>query len=99
MKLGDQEYSIETVTESPGQVAQLVGASPWYTKVEGSIPGQGTYKNEPMNAWVSGTAIPCFSLFLVLSFPLSKINKLKKKVTEKALLLIVDGERRKRSRT
>ena len=32
----------------PGQVAQSVRALSWYTKVAGSIPGQGTYK-QPMN--------------------------------------------------
>ena len=34
----------------PGQVAQLVRASSQYDKVVGSIPGQGIYKNQPMNA-------------------------------------------------
>ena len=31
-----------------GQVAQLVKAKFQYAKVVGSIPGQGTYKNQPM---------------------------------------------------
>lgn len=35
---------------SPGQVAQLVRASSRYTKVSGSTPIQGTYKNQPMKA-------------------------------------------------
>ena len=34
---------------SPAQVAQLVRASSPYAKVTGSIPGQGTYKKQPMN--------------------------------------------------
>ena len=38
----------------PGQVAQLVRMSPPYSKVAGLIPGQGTYKKQPMNAQVSG---------------------------------------------
>ena len=35
---------------SPGWVAQLVIASSPYTKVADSIAGQGTYKNQPINA-------------------------------------------------
>ena len=35
--------------DGPGQVAHLVTASSWYAKFAGSIPGQGTYKNQPMN--------------------------------------------------
>ena len=38
-----------------GQVAQLVRTSLPYIKVVGLIPGQGTYKNQPMNASISGT--------------------------------------------
>ena len=34
----------------PGWVCQLVRASSRYAKVSGSIPGQGTYKNQPMHA-------------------------------------------------
>ena len=33
----------------PGQVAQLIRALSWYAKVAGSIPGQGTFKNQPMS--------------------------------------------------
>ena len=33
---------------SPGQVFQLVSGSSWYAKVVGSIPGQYTYKKQPM---------------------------------------------------
>ena len=39
----------------PGWVAHLVRAWSQCTKVSGSIPGQDTYKNQPMNASVSGT--------------------------------------------
>lgn len=53
----------------PGWVALLARASYRYTKVVGSIPGQDTYKNPPMNAKTSGTTNPSFSL------PVSKINK------------------------
>ena len=35
---------------SPGQVAQSVRVLPQYTKVVGMIPGQGTYKRQPLNA-------------------------------------------------
>ena len=34
----------------PGQVAQLLTASPQHTKVVSLIPGQGTYKIQPPNA-------------------------------------------------
>ena len=34
----------------PGWVAQLVSALCPYPKAEGSIPGQSTYKSQPMNA-------------------------------------------------
>ena len=33
---------------SPGQIAQSVGASSRYAKAAGLIPGQDTYKNQPM---------------------------------------------------
>ena len=35
---------------SPGWVAQLVRVLSQYAKVVGLISGQGTYKNQPMNA-------------------------------------------------
>ena len=44
------DKSLLKVIALPGQVAQLVRALSWYAKVAGSIPGQGTYKNQPMNA-------------------------------------------------
>ena len=40
----------EIASYSPGQVAQLVKAPCQYAKVQGSIPGQGAYKKQPMNA-------------------------------------------------
>ena len=48
----------------PGRVALLVRALSQYAKVVGSIPGQGTHKNQPVNASVSGTTNRCFSLSL-----------------------------------
>ena len=42
--------AIKNKETGPGQVAQLVRATSWYAKVAGSIPGQGTYKNQPTNA-------------------------------------------------
>ena len=42
--------SILFLKKCPGHIAQLVRASSRYTKVAGSIPGQGTYKNQPMSA-------------------------------------------------
>ena len=49
---------------SPGGVAQLVRALSRYAKVVGSISGQGTYKQQPMNAKVSGT-----TKLMLLSIP------------------------------
>ena len=34
----------------PSQIAEWIRASSWYTKVVGSIPSQGAYKSQPMNA-------------------------------------------------
>ena len=50
---------------SLSRVAELVRASSCYVKAVGLIPGQGTYKNQPINASVS----------LSLSLSLSLINK------------------------
>ena len=33
----------------------------WQVKVVGSIPSQGTYKKQPINAHISGTTNRCFS--------------------------------------
>ena len=45
-------YGDENVV-GPGQVAQLVRASPRYANIMGSISGQDT-KKQPMNAQISG---------------------------------------------
>lgn len=54
----------------PGWVTQLVRASSGYTEVTGSVPGQGAYESQPMNAHMGGTTNRCvsfpFSLFLSL---------------------------------
>lgn len=42
-------WSTQEHRASPGWVAQSVGALSWYTKVAGSIPHQGTHKNQPVN--------------------------------------------------
>ena len=55
--------------------APLVGALSRCAKVEGSIPGQGTYKKQPMNAEISGTTNLSPSPPLISS--LSKVSKLK----------------------
>ena len=55
---------------SPGQSAQLFRASSQFTKVEGSIPVQGTYRKQPMNAWMGGKTKQC---------SLSKNQSIKKK--------------------
>ena len=55
---------MEPVCSGRGLVAQLVRVSSQYAKVPGRIPGQGTYKTEPINASVSGTPSRCLSLSL-----------------------------------
>ena len=45
LKLHDRNWG-----KSPGRPAQLVRALSQYTKVAGSIPGEGTYKKQPMSA-------------------------------------------------
>ena len=56
----------------PGQIAQLIRGSFHYAKVVGSIPSEGTYKNQSINAYMSGTANQCFFLSSFLS--LTEIN-------------------------
>ena len=65
--IGNQTHLNQS--SSPSWVAQLVRASSWYTEVVGSIPGQGTYKSQPMNASISGT--------VKIDVSLSQINKKK----------------------
>ena len=56
----------------PGWGAQLVGASPRCAKVVGSIPGQGTYENQAVNAEISGTTNLSLSLARSLKIPINK---------------------------
>ena len=75
-------FLARNISSSPGWVAQLVRASSQYIKVVGSIPGQGTDKNQLANAEISRTTNRC--LFLSLSLPptsssLSQINQSIKK--------------------
>ena len=63
----------QTKTLCPGWVAQLVRVSSPHTKIVGSIPGQGTYKKQPMNTKIDETTNPWFSLSL--PFSLKSINK------------------------
>ena len=60
----------------PGSSAGKRGSSRC-TKVVGSTPGQGTYKNQAKNAPVGGTANPCLPLSAPSFLSLSKINKSK----------------------
>ena len=64
---------INTSICRPDWVAHWVRVSSQYTKVAGSISGQGTYKKQPMNAKIDETKNPCFSLSL--PFSLKSINK------------------------
>lgn len=51
----------------PGRVALWVRTSAPDTKVSGSIPGQGTYNNQPMDSSISGiTNLPLHFLSLSL---------------------------------
>ena len=65
----EQNTKLLKENNSPGQVAQLVRASSWHAEVVGWIPRQGTYKNQPMSASVSGTIPPCFSVSVSPSSP------------------------------
>ena len=47
--------AIKMVKVGPGPVVQLVRVSSQYTKVAGSIPTQGTHRNQPVRASVGGT--------------------------------------------
>ena len=47
-KINIHQYRNRTV--GPGQVAQFVRESSRYSNIVGSIPHQGTYKNQPINA-------------------------------------------------
>ena len=60
--LGKDAIHLKSQKGHPVRVAQLVRASLQYAKVVGSIPGQGTYKKQAMNAKISGTTNRCFSL-------------------------------------
>ena len=57
------------------QFSRLVSSG--YTKVVGSIPGQGTYGSQPMSSPMSGAANRCLSLPLSLSFSPKSIIFLK----------------------
>ena len=61
----------KSLWRGPGQVSLLVKALSQCTRVLGLIHSQGTYRNQPMDAWISGTMNQCFSF--------SKINKFFKK--------------------
>ena len=52
---GGFQRTFKNRDDCSGRVTQLAGASSRYTKVVGVIPGQGTYRKQPMNAGISGT--------------------------------------------
>ena len=60
-------------------VAQMVRVPSQYAKGAVSIPGKGTYKNQPVHAIISGTTNWCFSFSLSLFLCLSnqQIKKIK----------------------
>ena len=60
-------------------MAQLVRVSSQYTMVMGSILSQGIYKNQPMNASISGTTNQSMSLSLFFS-PFLSLSIIKKSV-------------------
>lgn len=51
----DKNSVLEISCLWPCWVAQLVRVSPQYANVQGSIPGQGTYKYQSMDAYINGT--------------------------------------------
>ena len=52
---GMSQMPLRNGKKGPGYMAPMAGASSQYTKVVGSILSQGTYKNQPMYAPISGT--------------------------------------------
>lgn len=58
------------------RVAQLIRYAKLsrYTKVAGSIPGQGPYVNQPVNEYISGTTNQCSSLSVCLPPSFSKFK-------------------------
>ena len=77
----DTKIIFKKPNRNSGQVAQLVRVAGWYAKVVGSIPGQGTYKNQPANAQISGTTNQCFFLSSPPSSLSLKSINFKKRVT------------------
>ena len=50
--------AVVKIMQGPGQVAQVGRALSQYTMVVGSIPGQGTYRKQPMSASTRETPAP-----------------------------------------
>ena len=48
--MDEKSYFCIDLLSNKCQVAQLDRALSWYAKTAGSIPGQDTYKNQPMTA-------------------------------------------------
>ena len=65
----------ELVGIGPGWVGQLVKALSQYTKVVGSIPSLGIYRNQPISAQVEQQIDVSLSLTLPLPSSVSKINQ------------------------
>ena len=65
--LTSETTKIPLNTNMTSPIAQLVRASSRYAKAAGSIPSQGTYKNQPMNAEISRTTNQCFYLYPFIS--------------------------------
>ena len=52
---GGFQRTFKNRDDCSGRVTQLAGAPSRYTKVVAVIPGQGTYRKQPMIAGISGT--------------------------------------------
>ena len=78
-----KKVALLRIQYGPCREAQLVGASSLYPMGASLISGQSTYKNQLMNAWMSGamSQLLSFSLSLTLtpsSLPLKSIYLFKK---------------------
>ena len=73
-----------------GQTGQWVRVLCSHAKAAGSIPGQGTYRNQPMNASVSGTTNQSLSLALCV-FLLFSLKSILKNETKQELKKMHSG--------
>lgn len=60
----ERGWGLKVVSSGPGWVTEAVRALSQYAKAAGSIPGQGTYKNQPLDVRMSEATNQCLSLYI-----------------------------------